>query len=100
MPVRRISVERDLEFLRIVTNLMDRERYPANDILEVYLHRWQIETMFQEVTEVFDLRRLIGTTPKAMLFQMALCMLVYNVVRVVKHYVAEAGKLAKLIERF
>jgi len=92
MPVRRISVERDLEPLKVITSLMDRERYPANDILELYLHRWQIETMFQEETEVFDLRRLIGTTPKAMLFQMALCMLIYNVIRVVKHYVADAGK--------
>jgi hypothetical protein len=45
----------------------------------------------QQVTEVFDLRHLIGSTPQATLFQASFCLLLYNLIQVVKAYVARAG---------
>jgi hypothetical protein len=91
LPVRRLSLELTKESLVLITSLSDAKDYPADDLLEIYLQRWSIENVFQEITSVFQLRRLIGTTPQATLFQLAFCLLVYNIVRVVKHYVARAG---------
>ena len=46
--------------------------------------------MFQTVTEVFPLKRLIGSTPQAGIFQMAFCLLLYNMIHVLRAYVAAA----------
>ena len=74
-----------------VTDLADSDRYPAAAIMALYLHRWQIESVFQEITELFQLRKLIGCTPEAVTFQAAFSMVIYNIVQLVKAYVAEVG---------
>lgn len=96
--VRRITWKRhDHKDLTIVTDLSNRvagqleaapEPIAAADLIDLYLTRWQIETVFQDVTVVFGLRKLIGSTPEATAFQAALCMVVYNAILVVKSYVA------------
>jgi hypothetical protein len=48
--------------------------------------------MFQRVTEVFDLRHLIGSTPQATVFQAAFCFLPANVIQAVRGYVAQTQK--------
>ncbi len=89
--VRRITLRRPgQEDVIIVTDLVDADRYPAVDLLELYLGRWGIERMFQQVTEVFQLQRLIGGTPQATVFQCAFCLLLYNVIQVVRAHVAVA----------
>ncbi len=89
--VRRITLLRPgQEDVIVVTDLVDADRYPAVDLLELYLGRWGIERMFQQVTEVFQLQRLIGGTPQATVFQCAFCLVLYNVIQVVRAHVAEA----------
>src|SRR4051812_6121319 len=44
--------------------------------------------MFQQVTEVFGLSHLIGTRPEGVIFQFALCLLLYNLIQVVRGYIA------------
>jgi hypothetical protein len=90
--MRRITLHRPGEDdIAVVTDLLDSKQYPAEDLLAAYLQRWGIEQMFQQVTEVFDLRHLIGGRPQATLFQAAFCLLLYNLIQVVKAYVAQAG---------
>jgi hypothetical protein len=90
--VRRIVVHRPgQEDVVVVTDLLDAEVYPAEDLLEVYLHRWQIENVFQQITEVFELQHLIGSAPKATVFQAALCLVIYNILQVVRGYAAQAS---------
>jgi hypothetical protein len=72
----------------LVTDLLDGDRYPASDLLEVYLTRWHIETVFQQITEIYELRRLIGSRPEATIFQAAFCLTLYNMMQVVRAYVA------------
>lgn len=74
----------------LITSLLDADKYAATDLLWVYRQRWGIEQMFQQVTEVFGLSHLIGTTPKATLFQFSFCMLLYNLMQVVRGYVAQS----------
>jgi hypothetical protein len=93
--VRRVTLRRPGEDdIAVVTDLLDSKQYPAQDLLAAYLQRWGIEPMFQQVTEVFDLKHLIGGTPQATLFQAAFCLLLYNMIQVVKAYVAQAGDKA------
>jgi hypothetical protein len=78
------------EAICLVTDLFDAERYPAGDLLALYRLRWGIEEVFQQVTEVFHLQALIGTTPQGTVFQLAFCLLLYNLLQVVRGYIAAA----------
>jgi hypothetical protein len=91
--VRRIHLHREggKEDVILLTDLDDPGKYPADDLLEVYLHRWGIEQTFQQVTEVFDLKTLIGSTPRATVFQASFCFLLYNMIQVVRAYIAEGA---------
>jgi len=88
---RRITLTRPgEETIILLTDLLDAAQYPANDLLELYLARWSIERVFQQIPEVFHLQTLIGTTPQGTVFQLAFCLLLYNLVQVVRAYVATA----------
>lgn len=87
--VRRITVARpDAEDVILITDLTDSDAYPAADLLDVYLGRWGIERVFQQITEVFGLERLIGGTPRATIFQAAFCLVLYNLIQVVRAHIA------------
>lgn len=87
--VRRITLERPgEEEVALLTDLLDAGLWPAADLLAVYLTRWQVENVFQAITEVFELRHLIGCTPRATVFQASLCLVMYNVLQVLRGYAA------------
>jgi hypothetical protein len=87
--VRRLTLYRPgEETIILLTDLLDASLFPATDLLELYLARWSIERVFQQITEVFHLQTLIGTTPQGTVFQFAFCVLLYNMVQVVRAYVA------------
>jgi hypothetical protein len=90
--VRKITVPLEKDVLSLLTDLVDADLYPAIDMLAVYAQRATIEVLFQEVTEVFGLQGLIGGTPQACIFQFAFCLLLYNMIQVVRGYVAQAQK--------
>jgi hypothetical protein len=96
--VRRVTLARPgAEDVAVVTDLLDEVRYPAADLLAVYLTRWQIENVFQQITEVFHLQRLIGCRPPATVFQASLCLVLFNVLQLVRGYIA-AGRPEPVVE--
>jgi hypothetical protein len=91
--MRRIVLQRtDKESIILVTDLLDADRYPAVDLLWLYAERVGIEYLFQEVTEVFGLQGLISSSPQGCIFQFAFCLLLYNMIQVVRAYVAQGQK--------
>jgi Transposase DDE domain len=94
--VRRVTLMRpaEKEDVVLLTSLLNDEQIPAKDLLSLYAERWGIERMFQKVTEVFQLQQLIGSTPEGAVFQGALCLLLYNVLEVLRGYVAQGQGLA------
>jgi hypothetical protein len=76
------------EAVMLVTDLLDDAVYPADDLLRVYLQRWGIERVYQQITEVFALKQLIGSTPEGSVFQAAFCLVLYNMLQVIRAYVA------------
>jgi hypothetical protein len=96
--VRRLTVQRPGDQpVILVTDLLDGTAYPAADILAVSWLRWGIEHMFQDSTEVFHLQQLIGSTPEATVFQAAFCFLLYNVIVVMRAYLATAPRPVEAI---
>jgi hypothetical protein len=93
--VRRIHliVDGGKKDLILVTDLLDADQYPAEDLLWLYSERWGIEQMFQKVTEVFGLQGLIGGTPQACIFQLSFCLLLYNMIQVIRGYIAQGQDL-------
>jgi Transposase DDE domain len=90
--VRRITLQRPgAEAIVLVTDLLEAADFPATDLLAVYLARWQIENVFQAITEVFALRHLIGSAPQATVFQAAMCLVLYNVLQLIRGYAAQAA---------
>ena len=94
--VRQIHLIRPgAEDVYLVTDLLDETTYPAADLLEVYLKRWEIERVFQKIVEVFHLEHLIGSTPEATIFQASFCLVLYNLLQVMREYPGgRAGGLA------
>ena len=89
--MRRLTLYRPgEETIILLTDLLAAAQSPANDLLALSLARWSIERVFQQITEVFHLQTLIGTTPQGTVFQLAFCLLLYNLVQVVRAYVATA----------
>lgn len=89
--VRHIELQRKSEEpIFLVTDLLEPEEYPVEDLLWLYRERWGIEQVFQKVTEVFGLSGLIGSTPSACIFQFAMCLLLYNIIQIVRGYIAQA----------
>ena len=91
--VRRLEIDRDGDSITLITDLLDADAYPADDLIWMYRQRWDIEQVFQKVTEVFQLKKLIGSTAKASVFQFSLCLLLHNMIQVIKGYIARGADL-------
>ncbi len=93
--VRRITLFRDDgDDVILITNLLNAEQYPATDVLDVYLLRWGIERVFQQVTEVFHLQQLISSSPEGTVFQFSFCTLLYNMIQVVRGYISHSQRIS------
>jgi hypothetical protein len=93
--VRMITVyEGKTEKLSVVTSLLDSKKFQAADLLEVYAHRWDIEQLFQRVTEVYSLNEWISSTPKATIFQATYCFFLSNTILTVRAYLANSQEMA------
>ena len=76
---RQITVERPGDKpLVLLTSLLDRVEYPADDVLELYRQRWSIEQKFQKVSDQFTMGPYCSSTPEGILFHSALCLLLAN----------------------
>jgi Transposase DDE domain len=87
--VRRITLHlASGTVISVVTDLLDEAAYPAEALLVTYRKRWGIERVFHQITDVFSLKNLIGTSPKAVLFQLSFCLLLYNTLQVLRTHLA------------
>ena len=95
VPVRRITLVRGggEDDVVLLSNLLDRDAFPAAALLALYRRRWGIEQVFQQVTETFALSHLIGSSPRAVVLQFSYCLLLYDLVQLVKAYVADDGRV-------
>ena len=87
--VRRVSVMRvGDEPLAVLSDLLDGAAVPAAEVLAAYRMRWDIESTFRDVTEVFGLGRFVGSTAEATVFQASLCFVLSNLQAVLGGFIA------------
>jgi hypothetical protein len=69
--------------LRIVTTLLDAEKYPAQEVLELRLRRWDVETNIGHLKTTMGMDVLHCKTEAGVRKELVVFCLVYNLVRVV-----------------
>lgn len=67
----------------LVTTLLDQAKYPVTEVVELYKHRWRIETCIRTIKHTLNLDVLRSHTPHGVLKEIAMIVLVYNAVRLV-----------------
>jgi Transposase DDE domain len=91
--IRRITLHlANGNAISVITDLLDEVKFPGEDMLETYHKRWGIETVFHQITDVFSLQHLIGSSPRAVLFQLSFCLLLYNTLQVLRAHLADHQK--------
>ena len=76
----------------LVTTLLDPQQYPARELAEQYYSRWEIETNFRHLKTTMGMDVLKCKTVAGVLKELAVFVLVYNLVRLVMLRASERQK--------
>jgi hypothetical protein len=79
--------------LRIATSLLDAVLYPAEDLIELYLRRWRIETALRTLKTHGHMARLTGKTPDVARKEVHCAVLAHNCVCALMAQSGEAPEL-------
>jgi hypothetical protein len=69
--------------ITLVTTLLDPEAYPATELAQLYLSRWQIEVNFRHLKTTMGMEILHCHSVEGILKELLMFALVYNLVRLV-----------------
>lgn len=86
--VRRISFKNPRfpkSELYIYTTLLDENKYKANDIIALYLSRWDIEIGFREIKKILKMDHLRGKTVEMVKKEVYAHWIVYNIIRLIMY---------------
>ena len=79
--------------LRIATSLLDAEKYPADELIELYLRRWRIELGLRTLKTHGHMARLTGKTPDIACKEVHSAVLAHNCVCALMAQSGEAPEL-------
>lgn len=65
----------------IITTLLDTDEYPANDIAELYLQRWDVELFFRDIKTTMGMDILRCKTPGMVRKEILMYFIAYNCIR-------------------
>jgi hypothetical protein len=97
--VRRITIELEKQTrhgdwqVTVLTNLPD---VSALVVSKLYLERWQIEKMFQVITDTFNCELKTLGYPKAALFVFCMALVAFNILSTVKSALKEVHGVDKI----
>lgn len=78
----------------ICTSLLDAEKYPAQDIAELYFKRWQIELFFRDIKTTMNMNILRSKSPRMIKKELLMHSIAYNLLRGMMQEAAEMYKVA------
>lgn len=73
----------------IITTLVDPKAYPAQELIEVYTERWQIEVYFRDLKCTLRMRKISAQSIKGVQKEVTAFILLYNLIRKVMQTAAE-----------
>jgi hypothetical protein len=82
---------RDLE-LKLCTTLLDAELYPAQELVMMYMQRWNIEVDFRTLKSGYGLARVTGQSEPVVMKEIYSTLIAYNAVQLV---MAQSGEAAR-----
>jgi hypothetical protein len=88
--LRLIEWKQGRETLRLLTNVLDRERLPAAVAIALYLRRWSVERMFYDLKEVLNLHRFYAANANAVGMQVYAAAITYAALRMAQAKIAKA----------
>lgn len=65
----------------IITTLLDPQQYPAQDLIELYCQRWQVEVYFRDLKQTLGMKRLSSRTLPGVQKEILMFVLLYNLIR-------------------
>lgn len=75
---------------RVITSLLDADQYPADELIELYHERWEIELAYDEVkSEMLDNLPLRSKSPDRVRQEVWGLLIAYNLIRLEMERVAE-----------
>lgn len=94
LPVRELRYRIDragfrVKVITLATTLLDAKAYPAEELAEMYLGRWQVEVNLRHLKTTLRMEILRCQTPEGVLKELTLYAVAYNLVRLV---MLEAGR--------
>jgi len=70
-----------VKLLKLVTTLIDAERYPAEALADLYRQRWQVEVYIREIKQSLSLDILRCQSPEMIQKEMCMHAIAYNLIR-------------------
>lgn len=77
-----------------LTNVLDSERLPPQDVAALYPQRWKIERLFYDLKVVLNLKRLYAANPNAVAMQVFATAMVHVAFRITQADIAEEHGIA------
>ncbi len=77
----------------LVTTLLDTREYPAPDIAQLYLRRWNIELWFRDIKTTMGMEALRCRRPRMVHKQLEMFFLAYNLIRCL---ILQAGTMGQI----
>jgi len=65
----------------IITTLLDAQQYPAQELIELYSKRWQIEVYFRDLKQTLGMKMISAKTVPGVQKEVAAFVLLYNLIR-------------------
>jgi len=79
--------------LVVVTDLLDAEKYPAEEVADLYMERWQIEVKFRDFKTTLGMDRFAVKTPEMAHKTLKMMIIAYSLLRSTMQEAAQrAGK--------
>ena len=78
----------------LATTLLDPQLYPAQELVELYSRRWQIEVDFRDLKRSLNLHRISAKTVPGVQKEVMAYILLYNLIRMVMNQAATAQGVA------
>jgi hypothetical protein len=65
----------------IITTLTDPKEYPAQELAELYSHRWQVEVYFRDLKQTLGMKMISAKTVSGVQKEVLAFILLYNLIR-------------------
>ena len=71
----------DKEMMVVVTDLLDSEAYPGEDVIDLYAERWQIEVKFRDIKTTMGMEHFAVKSPEMAHLSLQMMVISYNLIR-------------------